>query len=206
MQKQSSTTAGQKLRQNRPLDRNIMKRQTCFCCGFAGHIARNCPNPPAVPVHAHHLKNLSKGDYAKRKPFRSGSNDSDWSANKTKTKILKTGQQIYVGESGPREGCPKMVRQKPSQRRPVNHRLEQKPTKKGKTNVSSSVVQPTRSDKRPKPIYRWVHKVPASKSSNHHVITSSILSDKQDMVWERVKQKDRNDEPGCKMDWVPKSN
>ncbi|KAL4573546.1 hypothetical protein LXL04_020356 [Taraxacum kok-saghyz] len=96
IQKQSSTTARQKLRQNRPLDRNIMKRQTCFCCGIAGHIARNCPNPRAVPVHAHHLKNISKGDSFKRKSSRSCSNDSDWNANKTRTKILTTREQIYV--------------------------------------------------------------------------------------------------------------
>ena len=57
------------------------------------------------------------------------------------------------------------------------------------------MVQPTRLDKRPKPIYRYVPKVPASKSSNHPVITSFILSDKQDMVWDRVKQADRNGKP-----------
>ncbi|KAL4556408.1 hypothetical protein LXL04_039059 [Taraxacum kok-saghyz] len=167
------------------LDRNIMKRQTCFYCGFAGHIARNCPNPPAVPVHAHHLRNLSKGDSTKRIPFISGSNDSDWRANKTRTKILTTREKTYVRRSGPREGGakPKIVRQKPSQRQPINHHSKQKPTKKGKPNVSSSVVQHTRLDKRPKPvyrwvpkpIYRWVPKVPAYKSSNH-----------PDMVWERV--------------------
>ncbi|KAL4589806.1 hypothetical protein LXL04_002716 [Taraxacum kok-saghyz] len=141
-QKQSSTTARQK--QSRPLVKTILKRQTCFCCGIAGHIARNFPNPPAVPVHAHHLKNLSKGNTVKCKPLRSCSNDSDWSANKTNTKILKTREQIYLKKSESREG-----------------------------------------DKRPKPVYRWVPKVPASKSSNHPVIVSSILSDKRDMEKQR---------------------
>ncbi|KAL4556840.1 hypothetical protein LXL04_035004 [Taraxacum kok-saghyz] len=157
-QKQSSSTA----RQSHPVDKNILKRQTCFYCGIAGHIARNCPNPPAVPVHAHHLKNISKGDSFRRKSSRSCSNDSDWSANKTRTKILTTKEQIYVRRFGSREGCakPKMVRQKPSHRQPINHYSKQKPTKKGKTNVSSSVVQSTRLDQRPKPIYRWVLKVP----------------------------------------------
>ena len=57
-----------------------------------------------MPVHAHNLKNLSKGDSAKRKPLRSGSNDSDWSANKTRTKILTTRVQ-----TGPRPSPDHMV-------------------------------------------------------------------------------------------------
>ncbi|KAL4587548.1 hypothetical protein LXL04_000419 [Taraxacum kok-saghyz] len=177
----------------------VLKRQTCFSCGIAGHIARNCPNPPLVPVHAHHLKNISKGDSFKRKSSRSCSNDSDWRANKTRTKdvlnlksVLKNlVELIHVRKSGPREECakPKMVRQKPSHRQPINHHSKQKPTKKGKTNVSSSMVQPTRLDKRPKPVYRWVAKVPAYKSSNHPVITLSFVFNKQDMVWEREQQR-----------------
>ena len=175
-----------------------------FCCGIAGHIARNCPNPPAVPVYAHHLKNLSNGDSAKSKPLRSCSNDSDWSANKTKTKILTTREQIYVRKYEPREGCakPNLVKQKPSRRLSINHHSKQKPTNKGKTNVSSSVVQPTRLDLRPKPIYRWVLKVPTTPSSDSSVQT---LNSKQDMSWKSVRCVDRNGKPSHKMVWAPKS-
>jgi hypothetical protein len=286
-QKQSSTTAGQKLRQNRPLDRNIMKRQTCFCCGFAGHIARNCPSPPTVPVHAHHLKNISKGDSFKRKSSRSCSNDSDWSANKTRTQILTTRVQTgprpspnhmvlkrqtcfncgtpghiarncphrpYVPyyaqnwQNVPRRKSskrgnfsrsrssdgdwnadkaknqasrdmtnmrqdsrdaftkPKWVRSKSSQGSSSSSHLKFKPKAKGRPNSKSSVETPMRSNKRHKPDYRWVPKVPASNKRHNPVITSCSLSNKQDMVWEQVPCVDGNGKPSYKMDWVAKTN
>ncbi|KAL4573443.1 hypothetical protein LXL04_020249 [Taraxacum kok-saghyz] len=162
-------------------DKNIVKRQTCFCCGIAGHIARNCPNPPPVPKHAHHLKNISKGDSFKRKSSRSCSNDSDWSANKTSTKILTTREQIFVRKTGPREACakPDMVKPRLSQKRPVNRHSKQRPTNKGKSYVLSSVIQSNRLDKRPKPVYRCVLKVPTIPSSDTPVQT---LNNKQDMI------------------------
>ncbi|KAL4582814.1 hypothetical protein LXL04_007375 [Taraxacum kok-saghyz] len=165
-QKQNSNTTGQEHRQTRPLDKNILKRQTCFSYGIAGHIARNCPKPPVIPVHAHQLKNLSKGDSVKSKPLRPRSNDSDRNThkttNKTKNKILKTREPIYVKKSESREGSikPNLKYQKPSRKQSSNPHSKQKPMNKGKTKVSSSVVQPTRLDQRPKPIYRWVLKVP----------------------------------------------
>ena len=146
-----------------------------------------------MPKHAHHLKNISKGDSFKRKSSRSCSNDSDWSENKTKTKILTTREQIYVRKSGPREACDKP---KPSQRRPVNRHSKQRPTNKGKSNVSSSVDQPTRLDKRPKPVYRWVLKVPTIPSSDTPVQT---LNNKQDMIWKSVRCVDRKGKPSHKM-------
>ncbi|KAL4571185.1 hypothetical protein LXL04_017938 [Taraxacum kok-saghyz] len=149
MQKQSSNRDTFKSQRSRPspqLDRNILKRQTCFCCGIAGHIARNCPNPPAVPVHAHHLKNISKGVSPKRKPSRPCCNDSDWNANKAKTRTLPDKIQTHFIKSNLRDSSskPKSVRSKPSQRPSHSQHSKQKAKSKGRPNSKSSVEAPIR--------------------------------------------------------------
>ncbi|KAL4583301.1 hypothetical protein LXL04_007871 [Taraxacum kok-saghyz] len=182
-QKQSSNHDLPKSRRPRPspqLDRNILKRQTCFCCGIAGHIARNCSNPPPMPVHPHHLKNISKGDSSNRKSSRPCSNDSDWNANKAKTRTLPDKNQPHFGKSNLRDSLtkPKSVRSKPSQRPSHSQHLKPKPKSKGRPISKSSVEAPIPLTKRPKPIYRWVPKVQAPTSPNNPVTTSFNLHDK----------------------------
>ena len=132
-----------------------------------------------------------------------------WIANKTRnksmSKILKTREQIYVKKSESREGSikPNLKYQKPSRKQSPNPHSKQKPTNKGKTNVSSSVVQPTRLDQRPKPIYRWVLKVPTTPSLDTPV---QILQNTQDKILKSVRCVDKNGKPSHKMVWVSKTN
>ncbi len=60
-----------------------LKKQTCFNCGIAGHIARNCPHRPYVPYYAQKGENVSRGSSSKRNPSQSRS-DGDWNADKDK--------------------------------------------------------------------------------------------------------------------------
>ena len=71
-----------------------LKKQTCFNCGIAGHIARNCPYRPYVPYYAEKGENVSRGRSSKRNPSQSRS-DGDWNAHKdkrAKTQIHKDNQ------------------------------------------------------------------------------------------------------------------
>ncbi|KAI3518419.1 hypothetical protein L1887_07146 [Cichorium endivia] len=61
-----------------------LKRQTCFNCGIARHIARNCPHRPYVPFYTQSWLNMPKGRSSKRKPSRLRSRDGDWNAAKAK--------------------------------------------------------------------------------------------------------------------------
>ncbi|KAL4556313.1 hypothetical protein LXL04_038960 [Taraxacum kok-saghyz] len=156
----------------------VLKRQTCFNYGIAGHIARNCQNPSPVPKYAQYLKNVPKRYSSKRKPSRSHSTDSDWNVNKAKTRTLPDKNQTHIRKSNLRDSStkPKSVRSKPYQRPSHSQHLKPKPKSKGRPNSKSSVEAPIRSNKRPKPDYRWVPKVPTSKSHQNPVITSCSLS------------------------------
>ena len=101
---------------------------------------------------------------------------------------------------------PAKVKSSSSQGSSSSSHLKNKPKAQGGQNSSSSVETPIRLNYNlHKTDYRWVPKSLASKLT-HNPVNSSILSDKQDMSWERVKQVDGNGKPNFKMDWVPKTN
>jgi hypothetical protein len=153
-----------------------------------------------VPKYEQHLKNVPRRNSSKRKPSWSPSSDADWNANKAKNQ----GSKDKNVDSRDAFIKPKWVMSKSSQGSSSSSHLKFKPKAKGSPNSKSSVEVPIRSNKRPKPDYRWVPKVPVSPNSPD--ILSCNLNDKQDMSWDRVHHIDSNGKPSYKMDWVPKTN
>jgi hypothetical protein len=69
-----------------------MKRQTCFNCGIAGHIARNCIHPPHV--HSKHLNaHLPKVKPNQMHNHWAKPSDFDWNAPKKGNQKWKKGFQ-----------------------------------------------------------------------------------------------------------------
>ncbi|KAJ0633684.1 putative transcription factor interactor and regulator CCHC(Zn) family [Helianthus annuus] len=160
-----------------PVDQNVfyLKRQTCFNCGIAGHIARNCTRRPYVPYYMQNQRVTPKGNYHS-KPMKVSSpkamknvnpkvkpSDGDWNAAKNKHKAFQ----------------------------------EQKRVSKTNKPETVKVAQPKATNvfARPKQIWK-----PKSKAA-----MSLILETKGDLCLKEVSYFDASGNPRTTMAWVPMS-
>ena len=68
----------------------LLKRQTCFNCGIAGHIAKNCPKPSPVPKYEQSWQNVPRRKTSKRRNSSSSrSSDGDWNAETAKNQASR---------------------------------------------------------------------------------------------------------------------
>ncbi|KAL7583467.1 hypothetical protein Lser_V15G43948 [Lactuca serriola] len=172
-----------------------MKRQTCFNCRTPGHISRNCPHCLYVPYYKQGWQNVPRGKFSKKNPSRSHSRNGDWNMKKTNNQSPKVQKGMSDKMPNSRDFS---VRQ-----RSVRSKSSRRLVSSSKASAEPSI----RSNKKwVKLDYRWVPKVLTPKSSNDSNISSSSVSDKQDMSWERVHCVDDNGQPSFKLDWVPNSN
>ena len=119
--------------------------------------------------------NVPRRKYSKRRnSSMSRSSDGDWNADNAKNQASRD-MTNKKPDSRDAFTKPKWVMSNSSQGSSSSSHLKFKPKAKGSPYSKSSVEAPIRSNKRPKPDYRWVPKVPASKSPNRPVIPSFIL-------------------------------
>ncbi|KAL7609627.1 uncharacterized protein LOC122197164 [Lactuca sativa] len=167
-----------------------VKKQTCFQCGTIGHITRNFPHHLYVSYYQHGWQNLPRGRFSKRNPSRSHSRNGDWNTKKAKNQTSQDEKGMSDKKPNSRDGS---IKQR-SSRRPVS---SSKPCDKASIRSNKKWIKPN---------YRWAPKVHTTKSSNDSNTSSSSVSDKQDMSWDRVPWVDDNGELSFIMDWVPKAN
>ncbi|MFS7998536.1 putative transcription factor interactor and regulator CCHC(Zn) family [Helianthus anomalus] len=160
-----------------PADQNAfhVKRQTCFNCGIAGHISRNCTHCPYVPYYMQNQRVTPKGNYHS-KPMKVSSptamknvnpkvkpSDGDWNVAKNKRKVVQEQKSVF----------------KTNKPEPVK------------------VAQPKATNTFVKPKQIWK---PKSKAA-----TSPILETKGDLCLKEVSYFDASGNPRTTMAWVPMS-
>ncbi|KAI3780117.1 hypothetical protein L2E82_10028 [Cichorium intybus] len=143
-----------------------LKRQTCFNCGIAGHIARNCPRHMYASQNEQFLHNVPKGKSHKRKPSRSRSRKKN--QNNTNAQ----------NRNASRSNCflPTFVRPKSFH----------ESTSSSSDSTSNDNVPIWSKDKRFKENVKWVPKGSVKTFSN-----VSPLFDQDDMSFESVRCVDR---------------